>query len=203
MMILRTSAPSPYGRKIKIAASLLNLDKDIKVETADTNDPADTLRIQNPLGKIPILVLAGRPHLVRFARDHGISRSSGRRRPHHSRRARRPLSRAAPAGARRRHPRCIAPAGLRDTLPPGGPARAQMDRLSDREGQARLSMCSKRIRRRSTPCRMSDRSRSPARSAIRICASRACGGSPIRNWSPGSTISRARVPSFGKTKVEA
>ena len=58
MMILRTSAPSPYGRKIKIAASLLNLDKDFKVETADTNDPADNLRVQNPLGKIPILVLA-------------------------------------------------------------------------------------------------------------------------------------------------
>ena len=46
------------GRKIKIAASLLGLDKDITVETADTNDPADTLRVQNPLGKIPILVLA-------------------------------------------------------------------------------------------------------------------------------------------------
>ncbi len=58
MMILRTSPPSPYGRKIKIAASLLNLEKDIKVETADTNDPADTVRVQNPLGKIPILVLA-------------------------------------------------------------------------------------------------------------------------------------------------
>ena len=58
MMILRTSAPSPYGRKIKIAASLLNLDKDITVETADTNDPADSVRVQNPLGKIPTLVLA-------------------------------------------------------------------------------------------------------------------------------------------------
>jgi len=58
MMILRTSAPSPYGRKIKIAASLLDLDKDITVETADTNDPTDSVRVQNPLGKIPILVLA-------------------------------------------------------------------------------------------------------------------------------------------------
>lgn len=57
MMILRTSAPSPYGRKIKIAANLLGLDKDITIETADTNDPADSLRLQNPLGKIPILVL--------------------------------------------------------------------------------------------------------------------------------------------------
>ena len=46
MMILRTAAPSPYGRKIKIAAGLLNLDKDFKIENADTNDPADNLRIR-------------------------------------------------------------------------------------------------------------------------------------------------------------
>jgi glutathione S-transferase len=58
MMILRTSPPSPYGRKIKIAASLLNLEKDITLETADTNDVADSLRVQNPLGKIPTLVLS-------------------------------------------------------------------------------------------------------------------------------------------------
>ncbi|MES1155304.1 MAG: glutathione S-transferase family protein [Pseudorhodoplanes sp.] len=58
MMLLRTSPPSPYGRKIKIAASLLNLEKDITLETADTNDAADSLRVQNPLGKIPTLVLA-------------------------------------------------------------------------------------------------------------------------------------------------
>ncbi len=57
MMILRTSAPSPFGRKIKIAASLLGLTDQIKIENADTNDPADTLRRQNPVGKIPILLL--------------------------------------------------------------------------------------------------------------------------------------------------
>jgi glutathione S-transferase len=57
MMILRTSPPSPFGRKIKIAAGLLGLLDRIKIETADTNDPADTLRQQNPVGKIPILIL--------------------------------------------------------------------------------------------------------------------------------------------------
>lgn len=56
-MILRTSPPSPFGRKIKIAASVLGLSDALKVETADTNDPADTLRQQNPVGKIPILIL--------------------------------------------------------------------------------------------------------------------------------------------------
>lgn len=57
MMILRTSAPSPFGRKIKIAASVLGLYDRITVENADTNDPGDTLRQQNPVGKIPILML--------------------------------------------------------------------------------------------------------------------------------------------------
>jgi len=57
MMILRTASASPFGRKVRIAASLLGLDGDITVERADTMDPADSLRRQNPLGKIPILLL--------------------------------------------------------------------------------------------------------------------------------------------------
>ncbi|MGE3146818.1 MAG: glutathione S-transferase family protein [Pseudorhodoplanes sp.] len=57
MMILRSSPPSPFGRKVKIAAAILGLDGEITVEASDTNDPADSLRVQNPLGKIPILVL--------------------------------------------------------------------------------------------------------------------------------------------------
>lgn len=54
--VLRSSPPSPFGRKVKIAASLLGLSDRIRVETADTNDPADSLRGQNPLGKIPALI---------------------------------------------------------------------------------------------------------------------------------------------------
>jgi glutathione S-transferase len=57
MLILRSSPPSPFGRKIKIAASLLGLSDRIKIETTDTNDPSDSIRKQNPLGKIPALVL--------------------------------------------------------------------------------------------------------------------------------------------------
>jgi glutathione S-transferase len=57
MMILRSSLPSPFGRKIKIATSLLGLRDQIEVVLADTNDPADSIRTQNPLGKIPALIL--------------------------------------------------------------------------------------------------------------------------------------------------
>ena len=57
MMILRTAPASPFGRKVRIAASLLGIDQDIGIERADTMDPADSMRRQNPLGKIPILLL--------------------------------------------------------------------------------------------------------------------------------------------------
>jgi len=56
MMILRTSPSSPFGRQIQLAASILHLSDRIQVEDADTTDPKDTLRQQNPLGKIPVLI---------------------------------------------------------------------------------------------------------------------------------------------------
>jgi glutathione S-transferase len=57
MLVLRSSAGSPYGRKVKIAMALLGLKDRIEIVLADTLDPADSLRTQNPLGKIPALVL--------------------------------------------------------------------------------------------------------------------------------------------------
>lgn len=57
MMILRYSAASPYARKIRIAAELLGLAARIEIVAASTADPSDTLRQQNPLGKIPTLIL--------------------------------------------------------------------------------------------------------------------------------------------------
>jgi len=57
MMILRSVPPSPFGRKVTIAASVLGLSDQISIEKADTNDGADSIRRQNPLGKIPVLVL--------------------------------------------------------------------------------------------------------------------------------------------------
>jgi glutathione S-transferase len=56
MMVLRSSPASPFGRKVRIAISLLGLDVGIRVEAADPADFSDTLRQQNPLGKIPALI---------------------------------------------------------------------------------------------------------------------------------------------------
>lgn len=57
MLTLRTSPASPFGRKVKLAASLMGLSDRIEIVEADTTNPADTLRQQNPLGKIPTLIL--------------------------------------------------------------------------------------------------------------------------------------------------
>ncbi|HMK79609.1 MAG TPA: glutathione S-transferase family protein [Xanthobacteraceae bacterium] len=57
MMILRSSPPSPFGRKVKLALAILGLEREVSVEKADPTDPSDTLRKQNPLGKIPALII--------------------------------------------------------------------------------------------------------------------------------------------------
>ena len=54
-MILRSAPASPFGRKTKIAAAILGLA--VTVVEADTMSPTDSLRRENPLGKIPTLVL--------------------------------------------------------------------------------------------------------------------------------------------------
>ena len=56
MLILRSSPASPFGRKVRIAAAILGLSERIEVVSADTNDPEESLRRQNPLGKIPALI---------------------------------------------------------------------------------------------------------------------------------------------------
>jgi glutathione S-transferase len=58
MMILRSSPPSPFGRKVKLALAILGLDRDVRIEKADPTDANDTIRKQNPIGKIPALILA-------------------------------------------------------------------------------------------------------------------------------------------------
>jgi glutathione S-transferase len=57
MLTLRSSPASPFVRKVSIAADVLGLDREIAIELADPVDPNDTVRQQNPLGKIPALVL--------------------------------------------------------------------------------------------------------------------------------------------------
>jgi glutathione S-transferase len=57
MMILRSTAASPFARKVRIAVSMLGLADKIEVRETDLNDQADSIRVQNPLGKIPALIL--------------------------------------------------------------------------------------------------------------------------------------------------
>ena len=56
-MILKSSPASPFGRKVRIAAGLLGFADKIDVRETDLNDPADSIRTQNPVGKIPALIL--------------------------------------------------------------------------------------------------------------------------------------------------
>jgi glutathione S-transferase len=55
-MILRSSPASPFGRKVRIAIALLGFDGDVTVAPADPTDDNDSIRQQNPLGKIPVLI---------------------------------------------------------------------------------------------------------------------------------------------------
>ncbi len=57
MLVLRSAGASPFARKVRIAASALGLEDRIEISPADTNDPKDSLTTQNPLGKIPALIL--------------------------------------------------------------------------------------------------------------------------------------------------
>jgi glutathione S-transferase len=57
MMILRSARPSPFGRKVAIAAAMLGLSDLIETVATDTNNPDDPVRHDNPLGKIPALIL--------------------------------------------------------------------------------------------------------------------------------------------------
>jgi glutathione S-transferase len=56
--VLRSTLTSPFGRKVRIAAEVLGLMDRIAMEPADPRDEADSLRRQNPLGKMPCLLLA-------------------------------------------------------------------------------------------------------------------------------------------------
>jgi glutathione S-transferase len=56
--VLRSTLTSPFGRKVRMAAQVLGLSDRITLVPADTLNEADTLREQNPLGKMPCLLLA-------------------------------------------------------------------------------------------------------------------------------------------------
>ena len=56
--VLRSTVTSPFGRKVRMAIDALGLSGRVRLEPADPLDEKDTLRQQNPLGKMPCLVLA-------------------------------------------------------------------------------------------------------------------------------------------------
>jgi glutathione S-transferase len=56
--VLRSTLTSPFGRKVRMAAEVLGLMDRIALVPADPRDENDTLRRQNPLGKMPCLLLA-------------------------------------------------------------------------------------------------------------------------------------------------
>jgi glutathione S-transferase len=59
MLILRNSPNSPFGRKVVVAINLLGMESKVSTQPADTTSVLDTLRKENPLGKIPTLITEG------------------------------------------------------------------------------------------------------------------------------------------------
>jgi len=55
--VLRSTLTSPFGRKVRMAIEALGLGNRVTLAPADPLDESDTLRQQNPLGKMPCLVL--------------------------------------------------------------------------------------------------------------------------------------------------
>ncbi len=54
---MRSTVTSPFGRKVRMVIELLGLNAQVMQMPADTLDATDTLRTQNPLGKMPCLLL--------------------------------------------------------------------------------------------------------------------------------------------------
>ena len=132
MMILRSSPLSPFGRKVRIALSLLGFDAEVTIEPADPTDVSDSLRRQNPLGKIPVLLAEDgiAYYNSRVILEYLDDRAGGggvvaRRQA--------ALRRVAPASAMRRHARCFDPDDLREPLAQGRERRAEMARASVRK----------------------------------------------------------------------
>ena len=58
MLKLRASPTSPYGRKTRIAFMHLGLDDHVQWISSSSSDTADPIDRINPLGKMPVLILA-------------------------------------------------------------------------------------------------------------------------------------------------
>ncbi|MCP1200581.1 glutathione S-transferase family protein [Notoacmeibacter sp. MSK16QG-6] len=56
-IVLRSTRTSPFGRKVRMALLALGLQDRVRLEPADTLEEGATLRRQNPLGKMPCLLI--------------------------------------------------------------------------------------------------------------------------------------------------
>ena len=164
---------------------MLGLDGEIRIEPADTMNPADSVRQQNPLGKIPALVLDDGTVLFdsRVILEYLDHRAGG--------------GRIIPTEASARFSALRLQAladGIMDASvllvyegrwrPPEGMNRnGSISRLARSRAVSRRS---KPPRRRSVPRRMSARSRLPVPSAIATFVFPAPGVRIIRAWSLGS-----------------
>lgn len=57
MMLLHSSPASPFVRKVRLAAAVAGLADQIRVEDVDTRAPPPDFWRENPVGRIPVLVL--------------------------------------------------------------------------------------------------------------------------------------------------
>ncbi len=57
MLVLRASPSSPFVRKVRMAIDQVGMTDKVKIDPSDTMDANDSVRSQNPLGKIPTLIL--------------------------------------------------------------------------------------------------------------------------------------------------
>jgi len=195
MLTLRSSPASPFVRKIRIAANVLGLDRDIATEPADTMNPSDSVRAQNPLGKIPALLLEDGTVLFdsRVILEYLDHRAGGGR----------IIPRDADARFSALRLQALAD-GVMDAsvlLVYEGrwrPAERHEPKWIDLQAGkvARAFAALEAAPPALTASPMWVRSRLLARSAIAISASRERGGGIIRGWSPGSTnLPRACRPS--------
>ena len=203
MMILRSSPPSPFGRKVKLALGILGLENDVTIEKADPTDASDSIRQQNPLGKIPALiiengtVLYDSPVILEYL-DH---RAGG--------------GKIIPQEPNARFAALTLEAlcdGILDACillvyegrwrPAEMAVQKWIDHQRGKVKRAHRCARSSTARARSR-CRMSDRSRSPARSATATCASRANGASDYPRLVKWLDEFAAKVPAFEKTRVTA
>ncbi len=182
--VLRSTPTSPFGRKVRMAIDALGLNNRITVTPADPLDEKDTLRQQNPLGKMPCLVLQDGSTIY----DSGIiieySAGCGRHRQPAAAARAGTLSHAHAGTPRGRNHGRIGSCRLRDPFPPRSAAVAALARSPARQ-RFIVGFLHSRQHRPIRPRPTSFRSACPARSVILIGESRSTGARLILLWSTG------------------